>query len=300
LQIATRNLRVMKKKFYGTGVALITPFKEDLSIDFQSLEKLLKYVSDNGVDYLVMLGTTGESSTLSQSEKVEIIKFIKANNPKKLPLVLGLGGNSTKELLDKLTEFDFNGIDAILSVSPYYNKPTQEGIYQHYTHFAASSPVPVVLYNIPGRTASNITADTTLRLAQNSKIIGIKEASGDFVQCIEIIKNKPADFFLTGGDDILTVPVMAIGGVGSISAISNAFPKVCSDMTNYALANEYGKANVELHKFSALNKLLFEEGNPVGVKTMLEIIGICKPFVRLPLMKGTDELRAKLTAGYKK
>ena len=290
----------MKNKYFGTGVALVTPFKEDLSIDYSALENLLAYISDGGVDYLVVLGTTGEASTLSGKEKKEVIEFIKKNNPHKLPFVLGLGGNDTTELKSKLSEINFDGIDAILSVSPYYNKPTQEGIFQHYTQFAAASPVPLILYNIPGRTASNVTAQTTLRLAQNANIIGVKEASGDFVQCIEIIQNKPTDFFLTAGDDILTVPIMSVGGVGSISAISNALPKICSDMTSYALNNEYSKANIELHKFSALNRLLFEEGNPVGVKTLLDILGICKPYVRMPLMVGTQSLRSKLLAAYKK
>jgi 4-hydroxy-tetrahydrodipicolinate synthase len=289
----------MNKKFHGTGVALITPFKENLSIDYQALERLLSYVSDGGVDYLVLLGTTGEASTLSTDEKKDIISFVKKHNPRKLPLVLGLGGNDTNELCQKLNEIDFEGIDGILSVSPYYNKPTQEGIFLHYTKFSSLSPVPVILYNIPGRTSSNMSAETTLKLAQHPNIVGIKEASGDFSQCIEIIKNKPKDFFITGGDDILTIPIMSIGGVGSISAISNALPKVCAEMTNYALANDYAKANIELHKFSALNRLLFEEGNPVGVKTLLDILGICKPFVRLPLVKGTDGLKEKLLKAYK-
>lgn len=282
------------KKYYGTGVALITPFNEDLSVDFASLEKLLEYVNKGGVDYYVILGTTGESSTVTEKEKTEIIAFIKKNNPKKLPIVLGHGGNDTSKLIESYNTINFDGIDGILTVNPYYNKPSQEGLYQHFKAVSDASPVDVILYNIPGRTGVNMSAETTLRLASHPKVVGIKEASGDLGQCIDIVKQKPSNFLLIGGDDILTLPMISVGGVGAISAISNAFPDITSKMTNFALANDYASANKELHKFCHLNKLFFEEGNPVGVKIMLDILGICKPFVRLPLVKASDGLRAKM------
>lgn len=289
----------MKPKFYGTGVALVTPFNEDLSIDFAAFERLMAHVTSGGVDYLVVLGTTGETSTLSNTEKKQILDFVKKNNPAKLPIVYGLGGNNTTELVEKCKEVDFKGVDAILSVSPYYNKPSQEGIYQHYTKLADACPVPVIMYNIPGRTGSNMLADTTLKLAEHKNIIGTKEASGDLAQSIDIAKNKPKDFLIIGGDDILTVPMISIGGVGAISAISNVFPDITSKMANYALASDFPKANDELHKFCHFNKLFFEEGNPVGVKAMLEIMGICKAHVRLPLSIASAGLMDKLKRAYR-
>lgn len=282
------------KKYYGTGVALITPFNEDLSIDYASFEKHLDFVTKGGADYLVALGTTGESSTISPAEKAEILNFIKKNNTKKLPIVLGHGGNHTTKLVEEFKEINFDGIDGILTVNPYYNKPSQEGLYQHFKAVCDASPVDVILYNIPGRTGVNMAAETTLRLANHAKVVGIKEASGDLAQCIDIIKSKPANFLLIGGDDILTLPMISVGGVGAISAISNVFPDVTAKMTNFALANDYDNANKELHKFCHLNKLFFEEGNPVGVKIMLDILGICKPYVRLPLVKASDALRERM------
>ncbi|MFN0047496.1 MAG: 4-hydroxy-tetrahydrodipicolinate synthase [Cytophagales bacterium] len=290
----------MNSKFHGTGVALVTPFKDDFSIDFASLERLIEHVTKGGVDYLVVLGTTGETSTLSAREKKEVLSFIITHNPKHLPIVYGLGGNNTADLVEKCKEVNFNGVDGILSVSPYYNKPSQEGLFQHYTALADACPVPVIMYNIPGRTGSNMTADTTLRLAHHKNIVGIKEASGDLAQSIDIAKNKPNDFLIIGGDDILTVPMIAIGGVGAISAISNVFPDITSKMANYALASDFPKANAELHKFCHYNKLFFEEGNPVGVKAMLEIMGICSTVVRLPLTKASSGLLEKLSKAYKK
>jgi 4-hydroxy-tetrahydrodipicolinate synthase len=289
----------MNSKFHGTGVALVTPFKEDFSIDFDSLERVLDHVTKGGVDYLVVLGTTGETSTLSTEEKKQVLSFIISHNSKQLPIVYGLGGNNTADLVEKCRQIDFKGVDGILSVSPYYNKPNQEGLFQHYTALADACPVPVIMYNIPGRTGSNMTADTTLRLAHHKNIAGIKEASGDLAQSIDIAKNKPKDFLIIGGDDILTVPMIAIGGVGAISAISNVFPDITSKMANYALASDFPKANAELHKFCHYNKLFFEEGNPVGVKAMLEIMGICSTTVRLPLTKASTGLIEKLTKAYK-
>lgn len=288
----------MNKLFYGTGVALVTPFKDDLSIDFNGFEKLLQHVNDGGVDYLVVMGTTGESATLTSEEKKKVLDFVKKNNPKKLPIVYGLGGNDTKETVNKCKEIDFEGVAGILSVSPYYNKPSQEGLFHHYTMLADACPVPVILYNIPGRTGSNMLAETTLRLSKHANIVGIKEASGDLAQSIDIVKNKPKDFLVIGGDDILTVPMISIGGVGAISAISNVFPTITSKMANYALQSDFPKANEELHKFCHFNKMFFEEGNPVGVKAMLEIMGICKNHVRLPLYKASEGLIQKLTKAY--
>ncbi|TAG53247.1 MAG: 4-hydroxy-tetrahydrodipicolinate synthase [Cytophagales bacterium] len=282
------------KKYYGTGVALITPFKKDLSIDFAAFEKHLEYVIKGGVDYFVVLGTTGESSTITPNEKIEILQFVKKNNPTKLPIVLGHGGNNTLQLVDEFSKINFDGIDAILTVNPYYNKPSQEGLYQHFRSVCDASPVEVILYNIPSRTGVNMLPETTLRLASHPKVVGIKEASGDLAQCIDIVKAKSDNFLLIGGDDILTIPTISVGGVGAISAISNAFPAITSKMTNLALANDYANANIELHKFCHLNKLFFEEGNPVGVKIMLDILGICKPYVRLPLMNASDSLREKM------
>lgn len=286
------------KKFFGTGVALVTPFKSDFSIDFDGLKRLLKHVTEGGAEYLVVLGTTGESATLNGDEKKEVLSFIKQHNYKNLPIVYGLGGNDTRELLKKINEIDWQGVDAVLSVCPYYNKPSQAGIIAHYTQMADACPVPVMLYNIPGRTGVNMTADTTLTLSKHKNIIGIKEASGDLAQCIDIAKYKNDDFLLIGGDDILTVPIISIGGVGAISAISNVFPDITSAMARYALASDFPKANQELHKFCHFNRMFFEEGNPVGVKAMLSIMGICEPYVRLPLSKASDTLTQKLKSAY--
>jgi len=288
----------MNPKFYGTGVALITPFHIDLSVDYASLEKVIAHVTNGGADYLVALGTTGETSTLSAGEKKEILAFIKDHNPNSLPIIYGLGGNNTQELIETCKDIDFKGVDGILSVSPYYNKPSQEGLFQHYSLLADACPVPVIMYNIPARTGSNMTAETTLRLANHENIIGIKEASGDLAQSIEIAKNKPENFLIIGGDDILTVPMISIGGVGAISAISNVFPEITSRMANYALASDFPNANLELHKFCHYNKLFFEEGNPVGVKALLHHMGICNSAVRLPLIKASDTLMEKLAKVY--
>ena len=281
------------KKLYGTGVALVTPFTEKGEIDFKSLKKLLNHTA-KGVDYYVVMGTTGESATLSKTEKKEVLHFVLKNNAKKLPVIYGIGGNNTQHVLEEIDQTDFTGISAILSVSPYYNKPSQEGIFQHFTLVANHSPVPVILYNVPGRTSSNLTADTTLRLAQHSNIIGIKEASGNLEQCMKIAKDKPKDFMLISGDDLLTVPIYSIGGVGVISVLANALPVVFKKMKEFSFAGDYAKAQKELFKLVDINGPMYEEGNPVGVKYLLSLLSIAQPYVRLPLVSASESLRQKI------
>lgn len=280
------------RKLWGTGVALVTPFDQKGSIDFKSLKKLLTHTA-RGVDYFVVMGTTGESATLSKEEKKEVLDFVLANNPKNLPVVYGIGGNNTQSVLDEIKATDLKGIAALLSVSPYYNKPSQEGIYQHFKAVAAASPVPVILYNVPGRTASNLTAETTLRLASVKNIIGIKEASGNMEQCMKIAKEKPKDFLLISGDDLLTLPLYAIGGVGVISVLANALPQVFLKIKEHAGSN-LAKAQAEQFKLLEINAPMYEEGNPVGVKYLLSLKNVCGPAVRLPLVAASEGLRRKI------
>jgi 4-hydroxy-tetrahydrodipicolinate synthase len=285
------------KKLYGTGVALVTPFDENLKVDFKALKKLLKHTA-KGVDYYVVMGTTGESVTVSQEEKKQILTFVKENNESKLPIVYGIGGNNTEEVVKTLESSDLKGVDAILSVSPYYNKPSQEGIFQHFKQVADASPVPVILYNVPGRTASNLTAETTLRLAAHRNIIGVKEASGNIEQCMKIARDMPKDFLLISGDDMLTVPLYSLGAKGVISVLANAYPIVFRKMKEYAFANNYSKASQELFKLLDINSLMYEESNPVGVKALLAEMGVCGNTVRLPLIAASAALRKKITALY--
>ena len=281
------------KKLYGTGVALVTPFGEDGQIDFRGLKKLLHHTA-KGVDYFVVMGTTGESATTTKEEKKKVLTFVRENNSKKLPIVYGIGGNNTHEVIDTIESTDLKGVDALLSVSPYYNKPSQEGIYRHFVSIADKSPVPILLYNVPGRTASNLTAETTLRLAKHSNIIGIKEASGSLEQCMKIAKEKPKDFLLISGDDMLTVPLYAIGGVGVISVLANAFPIVFKKMKEQSFACNYAKAAAEQFKFLDINASMYEEGNPVGVKQVLSLMNICGNQVRLPLVRASKVLQSKI------
>lgn len=283
------------KKLYGTGVALITPFTESLDVDYKALKKLLQHTA-KGADYYVVLGTTGESPTLTSEEKSKVLAFIKANNTAKLPIVYGIGGNNTHEVLEALAATDFKGVDAILSVSPYYNKPSQEGIYQHYVKIADACPVPVILYNIPGRTGSNITAETTLRLAAHKNIIGMKESSGNLEQCIKIAKYMPKDFLLVSGDDMLALPLYALGGKGLISVLANPYPTIFKKMKEYFLAGNTTKAAQELYKLSDLNGAMYEEGNPIGVKYVLAKLGICGEHVRLPHAPASAGLRKRIDA----
>lgn len=274
----------------GVGVALVTPFKRNKKIDFEGLERLLKHVINGGVDYLVVQGTTGESPSLSGTEKKEVLAFVKEKNHKKLPLVYGIGGNNTASLINQIKKTNLEGVDAILSVSPYYNKPSQEGIYQHYTALADKCPVPMILYNVPGRTGSNLSPTTTLRLAQHPNIMGTKEASGNFNQCMEILKHKPKDFFLTSGDDGLTVPLMSMGSIGVISVLANAFPSLFSQMVKAASKGRYKKASTCAFTLLELNKLMYVEGNPTGLKQVLSILGVCDNFVRLPNVAASHSL----------
>jgi 4-hydroxy-tetrahydrodipicolinate synthase len=287
------------KKFYGTGVALVTPFTETLEVDYKSLKKILKHTA-KGVDYYVVMGTTGEATTCSEEEKNEVLQFIKENNPQKLPIVYGIGGNDTSHVLESITGTDFTGIDAILSVSPYYNKPSQEGICQHFETIAGKSPVPLVLYNIPGRTSSNMTAETTLRLASHSNIIGIKEASGNLEQCMKIAKSMPKDFLLLSGDDLWTAALYAMGGQGVISVLANAFPLTFKKTKENAFAGKHVAAFREISKLSEINGPMYEEGNPVGIKYLLSLMGLCTPHVRLPLVKASKGLEGKIAALYTK
>lgn len=269
----------------GMGVALITPFKQDKSVDFPALARLLEYIIQNKADYIVVLGTTAETATLTEDEKKAVKEFVIERVNRRVPLVLGVGGNNTKALTDCLKENDLSAFNAILSVVPYYNKPSQEGIYQHYKAIAEASPIPVILYNVPGRTGVNMTAETTLRLARDfENIIGIKEASGNITQMDDIIKNKPADFMVISGDDGITFPLITLGAVGVISVIGNAFPKEFSRMVRLALHGQYDQALQIHHKFTELFSLLFVDGNPAGVKCLLNAKGMIENELRLPLV----------------
>lgn len=274
----------MSQQFKGTGVALVTPFHADGKIDFDGLEKLINYNIEGGVEYLVSLGTTGESATLSTEEKHQVLDFTVKIVAGRVPLVAGFGGNDTAALVKSIEGYHFKGYSAVLSASPYYNKPTQEGIYQHYKAVAAASPLPVILYNVPGRTSSNMTAATTLRLAHEvDNIIAVKEASGDFAQVSAILKGRPSDFLVISGDDAITLPLVALGCDGVISVIANAYPRIFSDMVRKSLASDMVAARREHNKLLELMTSIFVEGNPGGVKGVLHLKGICGDMVRLPL-----------------
>ena len=269
----------------GMGVALITPFKDDESIDFDALSKLIEYQIQNGIDYLVVLGTTAETPTLTEQEKNEVLSFVIERVKERIPIVLGLGGNNTRGIVERLKTESFQGVDAILSVVPYYNKPSQEGIYQHYKAIASATKLPVILYNVPGRTGVNMTAETTLRLAREfDNIVAIKEASGNITQMDDIIKNKPKDFMVISGDDGITFPLITLGAVGVISVIGNAFPREFSRMVRLALEGDYANAVLIHHKFTELFELLFVDGNPAGVKSILSSMGYIRNRLRLPLV----------------
>lgn len=279
---------MINSRLKGMGVALITPFKADETIDFDALSRLVEYQIKNGTDYLVVCGTTAETPTLTEEEKEEVTRFVVEINNGRLPIVLGIGGNNTRAVIAKIQQTDLSGIDAILSVTPYYNKPSQEGLYQHYAAIAKASPLPLVLYNVPGRTGVNMTAQTTLRLANEFKnVCAVKEASGNFNQIDDIIKNKPADFMVISGDDGISFPLITLGAVGVISVIGNAFPKEFSRMVRLALQGDYASARVIHHRFTELIELLFVEGNPAGVKSMLAVMGFIENKLRLPLVPNT-------------
>lgn len=276
----------------------MTPFNESGEIDFKALKKLLIHTA-KGVDYYVVMGTTGESATLAKEEKKSVLKFVLANNPRRLPVVYGIGGNNTQSVIDEIGETDLTGVEAILSVSPYYNKPSQEGIYQHFLAVAKASPLPIILYNVPGRTGSNLSAQTILRLAAQPTIIGIKEASGNLEQCMKIAKEKPRDFMLISGDDLLTLPIYAIGGVGIISVLANALPKVFQRIKEGYHSGKMNQAQAAQFKIIDINGPMYEEGNPVGVKYLLSLMGVCNTDVRLPLIKASVGLQKKISALYK-
>ncbi|MDR3652797.1 MAG: 4-hydroxy-tetrahydrodipicolinate synthase [Paludibacter sp.] len=286
---------MINNKLTGMGVALITPFKSDESIDYDALARLVEYLIKNGTDYLVVCGTTAETPTLTEQEKEDVTRFVLQCAAGRLPIVLGVGGNNTKAVVEKLRTSDFSGIDAILTVTPYYNKPSQEGLYQHYAAIANASPLPVILYNVPGRTGVNMSAETTLRLAKEfPKICAIKEASGNFTQIDDIIKNKPKDFMVISGDDGITFPLITLGAVGVISVIGNAFPKEFSRMVRLALQGDYDNARQIHYHFTDLIQLLFVEGNPAGVKSMLAVMGFIENKLRLPLVPNTINTYEKI------
>lgn len=283
------------KEFLGTGVALVTPFNEDKSVDYKALENLVNYQIENGVNYLVVLGTTGEPATLTLEEREEIKKtIIKANNGK-LPLILGVGGNNTQAVINEIKTTDLSAFSAILSVSPYYNKPTQEGIYQHFKAISESSPKPIIVYNVPGRTASNILPKTILKLANDCKnIIGVKEAAGDIVQAMTLIQNKPTDFLVISGDDMIALPMVLAGGVGVISVIGQGYPKDFSSLIQLGLNNKPKEAYHLHYKLMDVINYIFEEGNPAGIKMLLKELNITSKYVRLPLVEVSNELQQKI------
>ena len=279
----------------GTGVALVTPFKKDLSVDVEALKKIVHYQIDNGIDYLVILGTTAENATLDDQEKEVVIKTIIDANNDRLPLVLGVGGNDTRQVVAELQTRDLSPFVAILSVSPYYNKPTQEGIYQHFKSIAQASSIPVILYNVPGRTASNILPSTVIRLATDFKnIVAIKEAAGDVVQAMKLLQRKPKDFLVISGDDMVTLPIIFAGGSGVISVIGEGFPKQTSDMVRLALQNKVNES-YELH-YLLLDSIdmIFEQGNPAGIKEIFKSLGLSENTVRLPLVNVDENLAKRL------
>lgn len=279
------NLYMMQNIFKGLGIALVTPFKADGSVDYDALRRLLDYQLSNGVDFLCVLGTTAETPCLSAEEKVKVKNIVVEKVQGRVPILLGCGGNNTAAVVESLKNDDFTGVDGILSVCPYYNKPSQEGLYQHFKAIANATDLPVVLYNVPGRVGVNMTAETTLRLANDCpNIVAIKEASGNFAQIDDIIKNKPSHFDVISGDDGITFPLITLGAVGVISVIGNALPKEFSRMVRLALNGDYKNALEIHHKFTELFGLLFVDGNPAGVKAMLNIMGLIENQLRLPLV----------------
>ena len=279
----------------GTGVALITPFKKDLSVDVDALKRIVNFQIEGGIDYLVVLGTTAETATLTNDEKELVIQTVIEANNKRLPLVLGVGGNNTHQVVEELTTRDFKDFVAVLSVSPYYNKPTQEGIYQHFKAIAEASPIPVIVYNVPGRTGSNMLPATVVRLANDfTNIVAIKEAAGDIVQAMKIIQNKPKDFLVISGDDMVTLPMVLAGGAGVISVIGEGFPKEFSTMVRLGLERKVDEA-YQLHYLLAdVIDMIFEQGNPGGIKEVFKALGIADHYMRLPLVNVNEDLASRI------
>ncbi len=285
------------KKFdlQGTGVALVTPFHKQGNIDFTAFGKLIEHTINGGVDYLLCLGTTSEYPTLSRQEKMAIVEYTIEKVENRVPIVLGMGSNNTRSLVDEIKKTDFSSIAAILSVAPYYNKPNQKGLYSHFKAVAEVSDVPVILYNVPGRCGVNISAETCLQLANDfSNIIGIKEASGNISQCMDILMNKPQGFTVVSGEDALVLPLMALGMQGVISVTANAFPKQMSELVNHCLKSNMKKARAVHEKLLPFSNAIFEEGNPVGIKAALEILDITPSYLRQPLVKASKPLQTKL------
>lgn len=273
------------KRFKGTGVAIVTPFKNDSSIDFAALGRVINHVITGGVNYVVAMGTTGESVTLSKDEKKALISYVVEAIDNRVPLVVGIGGNNTQEVINSIRQSNLTGVDALLSVAPYYNKPNQRGLFQHFKAIATCSQIPVIIYNVPGRTCSNISSDTCLELAHECEnIIAVKEASGDISQIMRIIKGKPENFNVISGDDMMTLPIIAAGGSGVISVLANAFPSECNELVNQALKNNFKTAREIQFRFLEMIELLFIDGNPSGVKAMLNIMNLCHNNLRLPLV----------------
>ncbi|MBE8724132.1 4-hydroxy-tetrahydrodipicolinate synthase [Flavobacterium hungaricum] len=279
----------------GTGVALVTPFKKDFSVDIEALQRIVNFSIDGGVEYLVVMGTTAENATLTADEKELVINTVIDVNKGRLPLVLGVGGNNTMQVVEELKTRDFSAFEAILSVSPYYNKPTQEGIYQHFKAIAEASPVPVILYNVPGRTSSNMLPATVVRLANDfENVVAIKEAAGDMAQAMQIIKNAPSDFLVISGDDMLALPIVLAGGAGVISVIGQGFPKEFSEMIRLGLNKKAADAFKTHYFLSDSIDMIFEQGNPAGIKQIFQALGIADNTVRLPLVTVDDSLASRL------
>lgn len=289
------------KKLIGTGVAIVTPFNEKGQVDTNALQALVKHLHKGKVEYIVVLGTTGESVTLNKEEKKLVIDTVVKANHKKLPLVLGIGGNNTAEVVETIKQTDLKAFEAILSVAPYYNKPNQEGYYQHYKAVSAATKKDIILYNVPGRTGSNVTWETQVRIAKDFKnIVATKEASGNVEQIMKVIKNKPKDFMVISGDDNLTLPLISAGAVGVISVVANAFPQQYSDMVRYSLKHQFNKAQDLHYQLVDITDQLFADGNPGGIKYALNLIGICKQYVRLPLCEPNEKVKQTLKQLIKK
>lgn len=285
----------VREKFTGTGVAIVTPFNEDGSIDWLSFEKVINHIINGKCEYIVVLGTTGESATIHGKEKQEVFSFVNKINAGRVALIAGIGGNDTNEVLKGFKSFDLTGYDAILVVGPYYNKPNQEGIFQHYKLLNEKTPLPIMMYNVPGRTGQNITADTQLRIAHECKnIFATKEASGNFEQINQIIKNKPADFMVISGDDPITLPMIACGAEGLVSVVANAYPKDYSDMVRLCLQGKFTEAQVLHHRYTDIIASMFAEGSPSGVKAYLAEMGLCLNTFRMPVWKVSDRHHEKI------
>ncbi len=286
-----------QQAFQGTGVAIVTPFTATGDIDYAALQTLIDFLGDGGVEYLVVLGTTGESATLNKAEKQDVFRFVAAHNPRKLPLVAGIGGNDTRDTVQAFGQYDLQGYDAILSVSPYYNKPNQSGLYLHYKALNDAAPLPIIMYNVPGRTGMNVSAETTLKIAADCKrIIATKEASGNFDQIMQIIKYAPEGFSVISGDDGITLPMIALGASGVISVVANAYPRVFSDMVRHCLRGDFAAARPLHYKLTDIIHSMFAEGSPSGVKAYLSEMGICGNHFRLPVAPVSEGMMTRIRA----